>query len=464
VGAALSSGPTSASFEGRPVPDWYDDAKLGIFVHWGIYSVPGWAPNSGSIWGQGPEEAKLPNFATSPYAEWYQNTMRIEGSATQRHHLDTYGAGFPYRRFAESFNREIEDWRPDSWAELFADAGAGYVVLTSKHHDGFLLWPSQQRSPVDPDFIASRDLVGELADAVRGRGLRMGLYYSGGIDWLYHDQVIASVGDFFRAIPPSREYLDYATRHWKELIDRYRPCTMWNDIGFPGPVENIEALFAYYYERVPDGIVNDRWRMAPGPEGLAPALPHDIRTPEYTIVPDIAQKKWESVRGIGNSFGFNRNEGPEEYLSARELVQSFIDIVSKNGNLLINVGPRADGSIPEIQAERLRALGAWLGAAGEAIYGTRPWKRAEGRTGDGKPVRFTAKGESLHAMVFDAVPGREVRIEGLGELGVEQVELLGCRDPIRWSRNGGHLRIALPEALPTEHAVALRLLPQSAPS
>jgi alpha-L-fucosidase len=366
------SAPTTASFQDRPIPSWYDDAKLGIFVHWGLYSVPAWAPKSGTISGEGSEAGKRPTFAENPYAEWYQNTLGIEGSATQRYHAETYGADFPYRRFAEEFNREIAAWKPAEWAELFASAGARYVVLTTKHHDGFLLWPSEHRNPKAPDFVASRDLVGELTEAVRGSGLRMGFYYSGGIDWLTHDQVIAAPKDFVRAVPPSEAYLGYATRHWQELIDRHAPCSMWNDIAFPGPVESIEELFAYYYERVPDGIVNDRWRMALGPEGLEPSLPHDVRTPEYRTVADITEKKWESVRGIGNSFGFNREEGPDEYLSAKELVHSFVDIVSKNGNLLINVGPRADGSIPEIQAERLRALGAWLDVAGEAIYGTRP--------------------------------------------------------------------------------------------
>jgi alpha-L-fucosidase len=291
----------------------------------------------------------------------------------------------------------------------------------------------------------------------------MGFYYSGGIDWLTHDQVIADPKDFVRAIPPGEAYREYATAHWKELIDRHTPCSMWNDIAFPGPAEKIEELFAYYYERVPDGVVNDRWRMVLGPEGLEPALPHDVRTPEYTKVADITEKKWESVRGIGNSFGWNRQEGPEEYLSAKELVQSFVDIVSKNGNLLINVGPRADGSIPGIQMERLRALGSWLEGAGEAIYGTRPWQRAEGRTTDGNPVRFTAKGDALYAIVFDATPASELALEGLERVVLEGVELLGSDGSLQWSHQGGHLRVGLPARLPTEHAVALRLRRPAAP-
>jgi alpha-L-fucosidase len=285
----------------------------------------------------------------------------------------------------------------------------------------------------------------------------MGLYYSGGLDVLFNDRVIASLGDAIQAVPRSDAYREYATNHWRELIERFGPCTMWNDIAFPASDAEIEALFAFYYERVPDGVVNDRFRMALGPDGLAPALPHDVRTPEYTVVPDIVAKKWESVRGLGNSFGYNREEGPEEYLSGGELIRSFVDIVSKNGNLLINVGPRADGSIPELQAEALLALGAWLGTNGEAIYGTRPWTRAEGRTADGRDVRFTRKEGLLHAIVFDPAPGAELAIEDVASVAARSVELVGSPAQLAWSQEGGRLRVTLPPELPNATAAALRI-------
>lgn len=450
------SAPTTASWRDRPIPTWYDDAKLGIFVHWGVYSVPAWAP-TGPIWDADPNAPKAPRFADNPYAEWYRNTMAIEGSPTQRHHARTFGADFAYERFADDFNREVVDWDPASWAELFEAAGAGYAVLTTKHHDGFLLWPSAHRNPKAPDYVASRDLVGELTDAVRGRGLRMGLYYSGGIDWLWHDQRIESFGDFLRAIPPDPAYARYATDHWKELIDRYAPCAMWNDIGFPGDVANIEALFDHYYARVPDGVVNDRFRMTLGPDGLASALPHDVRTPEYTAVADISAKKFESVRGIGHSFGYNRNEGEGDYLSADQLVQTFVDVVSKNGNLLINVGPRPDGAIPHIQEQRLRALGRWLAVAGEAVYRTRPWRRAEATTADGRGVRFTRGAEAVYAIVFDPALNHDVEIPLAEAAAVESVRVLGSPAAPQWSNEGGRLRVELPKRPPTEGAVALAL-------
>jgi alpha-L-fucosidase len=282
----------------------------------------------------------------------------------------------------------------------------------------------------------------------------MGLYYSGGIDWLFNDHVIAGYGDFLEATSHGPEYIAYATAHWKELIDRYTPCCMWNDIAFPGEVEQIEELFSYYYERVPDGVVNDRFRMVLGKTGLEPALPHDVRTPEYTAVEEISGKKFELVRGIGNSFAYNRMEGEAEYLSTREVIHSFADLVSKNGNLLISVGPRADGSIPEPQAERLRGLGAWLEGCGEAIRGTRPWRRATARARGGEEIRFTRKRGTLYAIVLDPRPGAELAFEELRQGAGSGVALLGAPDALE-TRDGGRT-VCLPGSLPSPHAVALK--------
>ena len=173
--------PTLESLRTHAVPGWYDDAKLGIFVHWGLYSVPGWAPVAGEYGELIAKEGWASWFAKNPYAEWYLNSIRIEGSPSHRHHVQTYGEGFSYDDFVPLFNEAIGAWNPGDWAELFRQAGAGYVVLTTKHHDGFLLWPSRTPNPVKEGYAASRDLVGELAEAVRARGMRMGLYYSGAL-------------------------------------------------------------------------------------------------------------------------------------------------------------------------------------------------------------------------------------------------------------------------------------------
>lgn len=190
----------------------------------------------------------------------------------------------------------------------------------------------------------------------------------------------------------------------------------------------------------------------------------DFRTPEYASFDETTDFKWEATRGIGYSFGYNRNEGPENYLSVEELVRSFVDIVSKNGNLLLNVGPMADGTIPELQRERLLGLGQWLAVNGEAIFGTRPWVRAEGRTTEGIGVRFTQSGEDLYAILMDAPRETPVVIEGLQAAENSTVALLGRDEPLAWEQRGEMLVVALPGDLSPSPAYALKItpVPQSA--
>ncbi|MBI3469839.1 MAG: alpha-L-fucosidase [Candidatus Solibacter usitatus] len=170
--AAQNYEPTWESLRHHKVPEWFEDAKLGIFIHWGLYSVPAWATPSGELGKVAPDQW----FKNNPYAEWYLNTLKIPDSPTRKHHTATYGESFQYLDFVPIFNREIQKWNPDAWAKLFQEASARYVVLTTKHHDGFTLWPSQVRNPHRrPDQQhASRDLVGELTKAVRAQNLKMG--------------------------------------------------------------------------------------------------------------------------------------------------------------------------------------------------------------------------------------------------------------------------------------------------
>ena len=169
----------------------------------------------------------------NPYAEWYRNTMRIPGSPTQQHHRATYGADFSYDDFVPMFDAGTAACDLDAIAALAEGAGAGYVVLTSKHHEGFALWPSAVPHPVKGEYHARRDLVGGLTDAVRARGMRMGLYYSGAWDWPYNDVVLRQGADIVLATPEDPQYVAYVTAHWRELIERYEPSLMWNDIGWP---------------------------------------------------------------------------------------------------------------------------------------------------------------------------------------------------------------------------------------
>ncbi|MHA2038171.1 MAG: alpha-L-fucosidase, partial [Promethearchaeota archaeon] len=382
------------------VPEWYNDAKLGIFIHWGLFSVPAFAVTGMNIVESSEKRSVEEYFKNNPYAEWYLNTLRIPDSPTQNYHKETYGDDFFYDDFAPIFNECIKNWIPKEWAKLFKKIGAKYVVLTTKHCDGFLLWPSEYPNPNKEDYIASRDIVGELTDAVKKEGLKMGFYYSSAWDWSFNTFPIKDILSFNKHYVQSLKYTNYVSNHWYELMDKYSPTILWSDMGYPAG-KNPYKIFADFYNKFPEGVVNDRWNQWIPDEGKFRLTRHkDFTTPEYQVFKEIKKRKWETCRGIGNSFGYNQFESEEDYMSAEELIFLLIDIVSKNGNLLLNVGPTADGKIPEIQEMRLLDLGEWLDVNGEAIFGTRPWKRAEGITTEDIPIRFTQKEEIIYAILM----------------------------------------------------------------
>lgn len=434
--------PNWESLRRHQPPKWYEDAKLGIFVHWGLYSVPAWAPPTGELgkvdWSKW--------FYQNPYAEWYLNTLRLKESATAKHHAETYGADFDYYRFAETFNREVEKWKPAEWAALIKETGAQYAVLTTKHHDGFTLWPSKVPNPRRPagDLTVKRDLVGEFTNAVRGAGLKVGLYYSGGLDWTFETTPVRQMGDLRTTAPQSTEYGAYTDAHWRELIERYQPSILWNDITYPKSGKLAE-IFADYYNRFPEGLVNNRF-------GVEHA---DITTPEYAKYDRITEKKWESCRGLGFSFGYNRIEGPEHVIASDKLIAMLIEIVSTNGNLLLNIGPRPDGSVSDIQLDRLRALGRWMKVNGEGIIGTKPWVRP----GAGN-VRFTRKGGSVYAFMLERPgPGSRVVIPGVIAGEGAKVRALGSDQPVAFQQQGRDLVVTLPTGLAGEYALGLKIEP-----
>jgi alpha-L-fucosidase len=460
--------PTLESVRQHQVPDWFHDAKLGVMVTWGLYSVPGWAPLSGDLTDIVAKEGWPAQFIKNPYAEWYLNTLRIEGSPTHRFHVQTYGENFPYDNFAPMFNEAIKQWQPDTWSSLFQKAQMHYVVLITKHCDTFLPWPSAHPTRRKPGkFYASRDIVGELTESVRRAGLKMGLYYCGGMDWVYNPKVLRDFPDVFSSTPQEPEYVEYVNAHWHELIDHYKPSIMWNDIGYP-VAANAAELFAYYYNTVPDGVINDRFGQVLVQDKLPeegvltnPAGLHwDFKTPEYTAYNRIIEYKWECVRGIGHSFGYNRNEGPEEYIAVDKLIPMFVDIVSKNGNLLLGVGPMADGTIPDLQQDRLLGLGAWLDVNGDAIFGTRPWKTAEGRASGRIDVRFTQKGDALYAILLGTPSDETVTLENLHAADNTTVNLLGYPRALDWRQSGDHFAATLPPHVKPAPAHALRISPQ----
>jgi alpha-L-fucosidase len=438
--------PTLESLNQHPLPQWYADAKLGIFVHWGLYSVPGWAPLSH------PEHdfRNTDYIKNNPYAEWYLNVLRIDGSPTQAYHKEHYGANYDYYNFAPVFNQESMKWKPEQWAGIFHDAGARYVVLTTKHHEGFTLWPSSTPNPTLPKDRqhATRDIVGELTTAVRQKGMRMGLYYSGGYDWTFVPGPIRVPADYQSVKPQSVAYGKYADAQIRELIARYHPAVLWNDIDWPKSGDAL-GIMADYYNTVPDGVIDDRFGVKHS----------DFTSPEYEKVNEIQPRKWEECRGLGRSFGYNRAEGEAETIAPDELIYLLVDIVSKNGNLLLDVGPEADGTIPPVQMERLRALGAWLHQNGDAIYGTQPWTRAVGSSNEGIDVRFTQKNAELNAILLGKPKQPEVTLIGVAAKPGTALHLLGYAQPLKWSADGGNMRVALPASLPGQYAYVLQFKP-----
>ncbi|MDO4547605.1 MAG: alpha-L-fucosidase [Clostridia bacterium] len=412
--------PNWESLSAHSVPAWYDEAKVGIFIHWGPYSVPAFAPPVAEL-GSVPDDEW---FVNNPYAEWYFNSVNVGRGPTWEHHLKTYGADFAYERFCDMW--KAENWRPDEWADLFRRSGAGYVVLVTKHHDGFCLFPSRYTDYSAVNRGPRRDIAGELTRCVRGEGMKMGLYYSGLIDWTFAHEPMYNDYDVHHLNCPTYAYADYVYNQYLELIDRYHPSILWNDIGWPYAGERmLPYVLSYYYNACPDGVVNDRFN----------GLYNDYTTKEYHLGEMNREAKWESTRGLGLSFGYNAREDERHILSPLALVRELIKTVANNGNLLINVGPKADGTIPEIQQRSLLAMGKWLEVNGRAIYSTRVSRHESIETPDCL-VQFTSRGNDLYAIVDAPRPCR-VTLDGVRG----DVSALGDVPHVQWRETPGGLEV-----------------------
>ena len=336
---------TWESLNQRGYPQWFSDAKLGIFVHWGLYSVPAYAGKEG-------------------YGEWLYKGLMSRDPGRMRAMSYFADTSLPvremYAQLTDHWHGEL--WQPQEWARLFREAGAKYVVLVTKHHDGYCLWDSPQQ----PDWNSTvsgprRNIVADLTEAVRAEGLTMGFYYSLP-EWSNprHIWTVASADS-------TADYVDnYMVPQFKELVSRYKPELIFADGDWDFSADQLRSveLIDWYYKTVgPNAIVNDRWGRG---------TQHGFRTPEYSAGIADTTRPWAECRGIGRSFGLNRNEDLDNYLTSTALIQHFCELVAHGGGLTLNVGPYADGTIPLIQQERLRDLGRWLQVNGEAIYGSRP--------------------------------------------------------------------------------------------
>jgi alpha-L-fucosidase len=369
--------PTWESLDKRPVPGWFGDSKFGIFIHWGVYAVPAYT-TKGS------------------YAEWYQNGLEGKDSAKKAFHLAKFG-NLTYYQLADQFKAEL--FNPDEWARVFEESGAKYIVLTSKHHDGYALWPSKDASrtwgfPWNAKEVGpKRDLLGDLFKAVRKTSVHAGMYYS-----LYE-----WYNPLWKTDKPR-----YATEHmWpqmKELINTYQPDVFWTD-GDWDLSENVwksKEFLTWMYNESPvkDKVVTyDRW-------GTGVRFKHGaVFTPEYQPDLDFENHAWEESRGMGHSYGYNREEDAWDYNSTQSLIYHLVDKVSRGGNFLLDIGPDEHGKIPPIMQERLLQIGEWLKINGEAIYGSQRWKKVS-QWSAGRKDYTAKKGEDIMMkLTVDPSPG-----------------------------------------------------------
>lgn len=436
-------GPTWESLDSHPIPDWFEDAKLGIFIHWGLFAVPAWGPRG-------------------TYAEWYPVYMKQLTHQTFRHHLLTYGGPlFAYRDFIPMWRAEL--WDPDAWADLFRRAGARYVVPVAEHHDGFPLWDSKLTEWNSVKMGPKRDFVRELGQATRSQGMKYGPSYHAYLS--NYSPQYDGPDPRYGSASTRPQYMAYTNEKLRELIEVADSDIFWldGDWNFSSDVYQTRPTLAWYYNRAHERgqlvAANDRLGQVRGKHG-------DFYTQEYDY--DTNQgvhHKWENTRGMGFSFGFNQAEPPEDYLTLDALVWMFVDNVAHGANLLLNVGPRGDGTINDIQRDLLLGLGDWLQTNGEAIYGSRAHTVQKGTTFEGLDVRYTVPGPSasstekasLYALVHGSpTPGGTVafRADQVPALGpTQQVRLLGHPAPLQWVHEGDRVTVVMPAALPPQQPV-----------
>jgi alpha-L-fucosidase len=443
-----------ASLDQRLMPQWYLDAKFGVFIHWGVYSVPAWGK-------------------VGEYAEWYWNHVRSENpkdAVWREFHAKNYGANFDYMDFAPKFTAELFDAK--QWADVFVRAGIKYVVPTSKHHEGFALWPSADASrtwgrPWNAVEIGpKRDLMRELADATRARGLKFGFYYS-----LY---------EWFNPLwlkDRSRYVTDHLFPQFKDVVTRYQPAIIFSDGEWEMTSKEwrSEELLAWLFNESPskdEVVVDDRW-------GKDTRHKHGgYWTTEYAAGMQDDSHAWEESRGMAYSYGYNRAEHVDDYRTGRELILVLIDLVSRGGNLLLDIGPAADGTIPPLMEQRLLEIGDWLKVNGEAIYGTRfagrsvQWTEGDrpkqeygefmvkynlmdqiGQTSRNgmalKQVFFTKKPDALYAITA-GWPGKQLVLRHVNVPAAASVTMLGVPGDLKTTREGDTLTITTPDLGPDE--------------
>ncbi len=458
----------------NPAPEWFKDAKFGIYFHWGVYSVPAYAN------------------------EWYPRNMYMEGSRENAHHKEVYGApaDWPYHNFITGANdlkgnyvqfkprlkSEGGAFDPDEWAQLFADAGAKYAGPVAEHHDGFSMWASKVNPWNAKDMGPQLDLAGLLTDAIRKQNLKviMSMHHAFNITGFY--DAVPQRDDPVLQILYGQQGTEKNVALWsaklKEIIDVYKPDIIWQDFNLHKIPENaLLGFLAYYYNKASEW---NKEVVATYKDGLNTECavldferggPADI-TEKYWLTDDaISSSSWCYTEGIG-------------YYSPKQVLHGFLDRISKNGNLLLNISPMADGTIPQEQKDILLAMGAWLKKYGEAVYATRTWEKyGEGPTlmgagqgvftepaeGTAMDIRYTQSkdNKTLYAIMLGWDKGQKgITLTSLAPNNVDlrtlkSVTLINAEAgkylPLKYSQNPEGLTISLPDRSFEEMAYVIRL-------
>jgi alpha-L-fucosidase len=438
-------------------PEWFVDAKFGIFIHWGVYAVPAFGN------------------------EWYPRRMYLEGSREFKHHVETYGehTKFGYKDFIPMFKAEKFD--AEEWVALFKKAGAKYVVPVAEHHDGFSMYDSKLNKWNSVKQGPKKDIIRLLKNAVENEGLIFGLsthraenewFYNGGMTFPsdVQDTTITLYG---RRSPEEKHSEDFAKEwlaHTYELVNKYKPKLIWFDWTVNNSVlmPYFNKFMAYYYNNALDWgvnvVVNTKqgyptniqvWDVERGKSGKMMKFPWQTDT-------SIGKKSWAYVEG-------EENKTPEQ------IVHDLVDIVSKNGSLLLNIGPKADGTISDEQKSVLLSIGEWLNVNGEAIYGTRCWKKfGEGKAESTKgsftdntateytvnDIRFTTKGNDFYAIVLnwgEEVLVKSLNSEAIADSKILNVQMLGSDEKIEWTQTDEGLKLLFPKTKPCGFAYSFKI-------